>query len=242
MRMFSNRIASTRCSIIIHHRAETNEKRTLAFTACLVAHCGFWACDSPVLLTHFALTISARCALSCRRTQVLRARAGGHYPRRRFGRLHKYWHLQICFMKTRNALEVAPMEGVMDRPMRRALSRSIGGADSVRREFVRLPKPTGSTKSNESMLSGALSHVHPFELSDCGMPVALPAQLMSGSPLQLRQASSMLVHKGVSHVNLNAGCPSCKVYTWGTTLVLRKLFHDDCLMSILCDHNRIILP
>lgn len=96
---------------------------------------------------------------------------------------------------------LAPMEGVIDAPMRRLLT-AIGGFDACVTEFLRL---------SDGELPERTYHKHFPELaqSSCtasGTPVIL--QLLGSDPELLAVSAHRAVQLGASAIDLNFGCPS----------------------------------
>lgn len=96
---------------------------------------------------------------------------------------------------------LAPMEGVLDAPMRRLLT-AIGGYDACVTEFIRV---------SDTALDGRALQRHCPELaSGCttasGTPVIL--QLLGSEPELLAQSAVNAVAAGASAIDLNFGCPS----------------------------------
>lgn len=92
-------------------------------------------------------------------------------------------------------LLLAPMEGVGDRPFRKAMA-TIGGFDEAVTEFIRVP-------SNAHVES--LSKVyHANELSS----IPLAAQIMGSDPELVAAMGVALESRGAPRIDLNCGCPS----------------------------------
>ncbi|HEY0635681.1 MAG TPA: tRNA-dihydrouridine synthase, partial [Gammaproteobacteria bacterium] len=96
---------------------------------------------------------------------------------------------------------LAPMEGVLDAPMRRLLT-AIGGYDACVTEFIRV---------SDSALDGKALLRHCPELAEggttaSGTPVLL--QLLGSEPQLLAQSAVAAVAAGAAAIDLNFGCPS----------------------------------
>ncbi len=96
---------------------------------------------------------------------------------------------------------LAPMEGVIDAPMRRLLT-ALGGYDACVTEFLRL---------SDGELPERTYHRHCPELTQgCrtagGTPVIL--QLLGSEPELLAVSAQRAVHLGAGAIDINFGCPS----------------------------------
>ena len=114
-------------------------------------------------------------------------------------------------------LFLAPMEGLGDRRLRRALARSTGGFDEACREVTRVPGALSQGAKPEKLLRGiALNGYAARELlhlgdDECGMKDAhlLAAQLMGSNPELLERCARLLATEGgAPRVDLNCGCPA----------------------------------
>lgn len=96
---------------------------------------------------------------------------------------------------------LAPMEGVLDAPMRRLLT-AIGGYDACVTEFIRV--------SDTALDARALQRHCPELVDGCttasGTPVIL--QLLGSEPELLAQSARAAIEAGASAIDLNFGCPS----------------------------------
>lgn len=135
-------------------------------------------------------------------------------------------------------LFLAPMEGLGDHRLRRALVLSTGGFDEACREFTRVPGTLSQGAKAEKLLRGiALNGYDARELmilesnagmgyhgteNDAGQRVEqkvrhahqslLAAQLMGSTPELLRQCAFVLATEGgAPRVDLNCGCPATVV-------------------------------
>jgi tRNA-dihydrouridine synthase C len=96
---------------------------------------------------------------------------------------------------------LAPMEGVLDAPMRRLLT-AIGGYDACVTEFIRV---------SDSALDGKALQRHCPELAhggvtESGTPVVI--QLLGNEPELLAESAVNAVQAGAAAIDLNFGCPS----------------------------------
>ena len=106
-------------------------------------------------------------------------------------------------------LFLAPMEGLGDRPFRKAMA-SVGGFDEAVTEFIRVPR-------NAHIES--LAKV--YEAEELG-EIPLAAQIM-GSDVELVAAMAReLVRRGAKRIDLNCGCPSATVVGKGAGSSLLK--------------------
>lgn len=106
-------------------------------------------------------------------------------------------------------LFLAPMEGVGDRPFRKAMA-SIGGFNEAVTEFIRVPR-------NAHVLS--LAKV--YEASELS-PIPLAAQIMGGDPELVAEMGQELERRGALRIDLNCGCPSNTVVGRGAGSSLLK--------------------
>lgn len=106
-------------------------------------------------------------------------------------------------------LFLAPMEGLGDRPFRRAMAM-VGGFDEAVTEFIRVPK-----KAHVESLAKV------YEAEELG-EIPLAAQIM-GSDVELVAAMAReLVKRGAQRIDLNCGCPSATVVGRGAGSSLLK--------------------
>ena len=109
-------------------------------------------------------------------------------------------------------LFLAPMEGLGDHRLRRALALSTGGFDEACREFTRVPGVLSQGAKPERLLRGialkgydARELVHP----DSRAPHLLGAQLMGSNTELLERCARILAEEGgAPRVDLNCGCPA----------------------------------
>src|SRR5271157_275377 len=92
-------------------------------------------------------------------------------------------------------LQLAPMEGVGDRPFRKAMA-SVGGFDEAVIAFLRVPK-------NAHVKSLALR----YESSEIA-PIPLAAQIMGSDPELMAAMAQELAQRGALRIDINCGCPS----------------------------------
>ncbi len=127
---------------------------------------------------------------------------------------------------------LAPMEGVIDAPMRRLLT-AIGGFDACVTEFLRL---------SEGELPERTYHKHFPELAHgsqtaSGTPVIL--QLLGSEPELLAASAVRAVTLGATAIDLNFGCPSRFVNRKQGGAALLK---EPELMGAIVKAVRIALP
>ncbi len=106
-------------------------------------------------------------------------------------------------------LLLAPMEGLGDRPFRKAMA-SIGGFDEAVTEFIRVPK--------NAHVPSLASVYDADELS----PIPLAAQIMGSEPELVAEMGRELVKRGARRIDLNCGCPSNTVVGKGAGSSLLK--------------------
>jgi tRNA-dihydrouridine synthase C len=112
-------------------------------------------------------------------------------------------------MKPVPKLFLAPMEGLGDRPFRKAMA-SIGGFDEAVTEFIRVPQ-NAHVPSLASVYDAA-------ELS----PIPLAAQIMGTLAAPITEMAHALVERGAPRIDLNCGCPSNTVVGKGAGSSLLK--------------------
>jgi tRNA-dihydrouridine synthase C len=113
------------------------------------------------------------------------------------------------------------MEGLNDRPWRRAYSQVIGGMDEMCTEFIRMPN-TGHAKS----LSKAYD--------DEGIHVPLAAQIMGEHPEPCLEIALEIEKRGAPRIDLNCGCPSSTVVGNGAgSSLLKTPDHIYRILSLL---------
>lgn len=113
-------------------------------------------------------------------------------------------------------LLLAPMEGLGDRPFRKAMA-TIGGFDEAVTEFIRVPR-------NAHVQS--LAKVYDSE--ELGQ-IPLAAQIMGSDPELVAAMARELASRGARRIDLNCGCPSAIVVGRGAGSSLLKeptLLHD----------------
>jgi len=106
-------------------------------------------------------------------------------------------------------LFLAPMEGVGDRPFRKAMAK-VGGFDEAVTEFIRVPV-------NAHVES--LSRV--YDASELGN-TPLAAQVMGSSAYLVAEMGKQLEGRGARRIDLNCGCPSNTVTGKGAGSSLLK--------------------
>lgn len=106
-------------------------------------------------------------------------------------------------------LLLAPMEGLGDRPFRKAMA-SIGGFDEGVTEFIRVPRnahvPSLATVYDANELA----------------PIPLAAQIMGSEPELIAEMARELTRRGAKRIDLNCGCPSNTVVGKGAGSSLLK--------------------
>jgi tRNA-dihydrouridine synthase C len=106
-------------------------------------------------------------------------------------------------------LLLAPMEGIGDRPFRKAMS-SIGGFDQACTEFLRVP-------TNAHVISLAKR----YQAMDT-FPIPQAAQIMGSDPDLMAEMACELAKRGAPRIDLNCGCPSNTVTGRGAGSSLLK--------------------
>lgn len=106
-------------------------------------------------------------------------------------------------------LILAPMEGVADRPFRKALSL-IGGFDEACTEFIRVP-----------INAHVESLAKVYDANEIS-PIPLVAQVMGSDPVLVAKMGQELEKKGAHRIDLNCGCPSNTVTGRGAGSSLLK--------------------
>lgn len=96
---------------------------------------------------------------------------------------------------------LAPMEGLVDAPIRETLTR-VGGIDRCVTEFIRV---------THGMLPPRVFYKYAPELhnhcqTEAGVPVAV--QLLGSDPVQMGRHGAKAVELGASQVDINFGCPA----------------------------------
>ncbi len=97
----------------------------------------------------------------------------------------------------RNALFVAPMAGVTDRPFR-VLARRFGAGLAVSEMVSSRPELRGSRKSR-------------LRLEHRGEPEPVAVQIVGADPALMAQAARDNVDEGAQLIDINMGCPAKKV-------------------------------
>ena len=96
-----------------------------------------------------------------------------------------------------NAVFVAPMAGITDRPFRR-LARRFGAALAVSEMVSARPELRGSRKTR-------------LRLDHAGEPGPISVQIAGADPVQLAAAARANVALGAEIIDVNMGCPAKKV-------------------------------
>lgn len=110
---------------------------------------------------------------------------------------------------SRPPLFLAPMEGVGDRPFRKAMAK-IGGFDHACTEFLRVPL-------NAHIPSLSKHYIH-----DDTFPIPQAAQVMGSNPILMAEMAKALESRGAPRIDLNCGCPSNTVTGKGAGSSLLK--------------------
>ncbi len=106
-------------------------------------------------------------------------------------------------------LFLAPMEGLGDRPFRKAMA-SVGGFDEAVTEFIRVPR--------NAHIPSLAAVYDANELSS----IPLAAQIMGVEPEPVAEMARELVRRGAKRIDLNCGCPSSTVVGKGAGSSLLK--------------------
>lgn len=113
-------------------------------------------------------------------------------------------------------LFLAPMEGVGDRPFRKA-SATIGGFDFACTEFIRVP-----TNAHVKSLAKVYDKEDTY-------PIPQAAQIMGSDPETMAAMAYELYSRGAPRIDINCGCPSNTVTGRGagsSLLKEPKLLHE----------------
>jgi tRNA-dihydrouridine synthase B len=105
--------------------------------------------------------------------------------------------MQIGAHVLRNALFVAPMAGVTDRPFR-ILARRLGAGLAVSEMVSSRPELRGSRKSR-------------LRLDHAGEPGPVSVQIAGADPALMAEAARCNVAAGAQIIDINMGCPAKKV-------------------------------
>lgn len=106
-------------------------------------------------------------------------------------------------------LFLAPMEGIGDRPFRRAMA-SIGGFNEACTEFLRVP------------INACIPSLAKRYQSTDTYPIPQAVQLMGSNPELMAQMAQEMERKGAPRIDLNCGCPSNTVTGRGAGSSLLK--------------------
>src|SRR5437588_6680428 len=115
--------------------------------------------------------------------------------------------MRIGAHQLRNALFVAPMAGITDRPFRR-LARRYGAAIAVSEMLSSRPELRESRKTR-------------LRADHCGEPGPISVQIAGSDPGLLAEAARYNVDKGADIIDINMGCPAkkiCNVYAGSALL------------------------
>lgn len=112
------------------------------------------------------------------------------------------------------AIILAPMEGVLDAPLRQLISE-YGGYDYAVAEFLRISQDVPPPRVYRTLIPEA----HTDWKTAAGLPIQL--QLLGGDPERLAQAAALGAKLGAPGVDLNFGCPAPTVnrHDGGATLL-----------------------
>jgi tRNA-dihydrouridine synthase B len=105
--------------------------------------------------------------------------------------------MQIGAHRLRNALFVAPMAGVTDRPFR-ILARRYGAGLAVSEMVSSRPELRGTRKSL-------------LRLDHAGEPGPVSVQIAGAEPAMMAEAARYNVERGAQIIDINMGCPAKKV-------------------------------
>lgn len=122
-------------------------------------------------------------------------------------RSHIGLSMQIGAHVLRNALFVAPMAGVTDRPFR-ILARRLGAGLAVSEMVSSRPELRGSRKSL-------------LRLDHAGEPGPVSVQIAGADPAMMAEAARYNVERGAQIIDINMGCPAkkvCNVYAGSALL------------------------
>lgn len=106
-------------------------------------------------------------------------------------------------------LFLAPMEGVGDRPFRKAMA-AVGGFDHATTEFLRVP------------INAHVESLARVYQSNEIAPFPLAAQIMGSDPVLMGAMAKELEKRGAKRIDLNCGCPSNTVTGKGAGSSLLK--------------------
>jgi len=115
--------------------------------------------------------------------------------------------MQIGAHVLRNALFVAPMAGVTDRPFR-ILARRLGAGLAVSEMVASRPELRGSRKSL-------------LRMDHAGEPGPVSVQIAGADPATMADAARYNVERGAQIIDINMGCPAkkvCNVYAGSALL------------------------
>ena len=115
--------------------------------------------------------------------------------------------MQLGAHLLRNALFVAPMAGVTDRPFR-ILARRYGAGLAISEMVSSRPELRGSRKSR-------------LRLDHAGEPGPVPVQIAGAEPAMMAAAARYNVERGAQIIDINMGCPAkkvCNVYAGSALL------------------------
>ena len=122
--------------------------------------------------------------------------------------------MKIGAHELRNALFVAPMAGITDRPFRR-LARGFGAALAVSEMVSARPELRDSRKSR-------------LRLEHAGEPGPISVQIAGADPAQMADAARYNADLGADIIDINMGCPAKKVCN---ALAGSALLADEALVA-----------
>lgn len=133
------------------------------------------------------------------------------------------------------ALVLAPMEGVMDAPMR-ALIADIGGFDYAVSEFVRVGQDVITAKE---ILQEIPDLNGPVFKSAGGAPLPLQLQLLGDSPERMAGTAIEACIAGARAIDINFGCPAPTIlrHSGGASLL-----RTPCAITEIVSRVRKALP
>src|SRR6266513_2625036 len=105
--------------------------------------------------------------------------------------------MRIGAHQLRNALFVAPMAGITDRPFRR-LARRYGAALAISEMLSSRPELRESRKTR-------------LRADHAGEPGPISVQIAGADPALLAEAARYNVERGADIIDINMGCPAKKV-------------------------------
>lgn len=114
-------------------------------------------------------------------------------------------HNPCSAMNPATHITLAPMEGVVDAPLRHLLT-GLGGIDACVTEFVRITDQRLPRKVYTRLCPELLTPRQQVACTAAGTPVAV--QLLGGDPHWLAQNGQQAASLGAACVDINFGCPA----------------------------------